>query len=116
MSEKKVLSELRGIERELHETELLEHLSMVESRQSFHLGLVLGLVFAVVAGFFAIIAHEIFIADMSFRAKLAITVISAAVLLFCLYIGLREDRKNKETRKKTFEYLAAAKKRRSGNS
>ncbi len=115
MSEKKVMSELRGIERKLQETELLEHLNMMENRQSFHLGLILGLVFAVAAGFFAIIVHEIFIAEMSLRAKLVITALSAAVLLFCLHLGLAEDKKNRKMRKKTVEYLKTGNKRAGGN-
>ncbi len=106
MSKKTVLSELHEIESELKETELQEYLNLIENRHSFHLGLILGLVFAVVAGFFAIIVHEIFIMEMSFNAKLAITIFSGVILLFCLHLGLTENRMNKNIRKQMSEVLA----------
>ncbi len=108
MSKNRVLSELGEIEREIKETEIKEYLNMIESRHSFHLGLILGLVFAVVAGFFAIIAHEIFIMHMSFPVKLAITIISGAVLLFCLFLGLTENRRNKDIREQMWEYMRSS--------
>ena len=109
MARNKVLSELRKMESELKETEIKEYLNMIESRQSFHLGLILGLVFAVVAGFFAIIAHEIFITDMSFNAKLAIAIFSGMILLLCLYLGMNENRMNKKISRQMREYAGPGK-------
>ncbi len=109
MAKNKVLLELRKMEGELKEAEIKEYLNMIESRQSFHLGLILGLVFAVVAGFFAIIAHEIFIMEMSFNAKLAITIFSGMILLLCLYLGLNENRMNKKISRQMREYTGTGK-------
>jgi tetrahydromethanopterin S-methyltransferase subunit E len=109
MAKNRVLSELGKIESELKQTEIKEYLNMIESRQSFHPGLIPGLVFAAAAGFFAIIAHEIFIMEMSFNAKLTITIISGMILLLCLYLGLNENRMNKKIRRQMREYAGSGK-------
>ncbi len=116
MAKNRVLSELGKIESELKETEIKEYLNMIESRQSFHLGLILGLVFAVVAGFFAIIAHEIFIMEMSFNAKLTITIFSGMLLLLCLYLGLNENRMNKKISRQMREYAGPGRESKQGKT
>ncbi len=105
MKKKGIESELKEIEMELKQSEVQEYLSSIESRHSFHLGLILGLVFAVAAGFFSIIFHEIFISGMTFGAKLFITILSGVVLLLCLYWGLSENSRNKRTRRRIWEHL-----------
>jgi hypothetical protein len=102
---KKELEELEKIEKEIRESEIKESLNMVENRNNFNLGLILGLLFALVAGFFSIISHEIFIKDLSLLGKSSILLITGVLLVFFLFIGLRENNRNKILRKKISSYM-----------
>lgn len=98
-------TELETIETEIKQSEIHEALAMIESRHNFNLGLTIGLIFAVVAGFFSIIAHEIFIQETSYLVKLMLVLFSFIVLILCLIIGLMENKMNKVLRNKILHYL-----------
>lgn len=105
MKNKKELKELKKIEKEVKKSELEEALNLIESRRNFNLGLILGLVFAVIAGFFSIIVHEIFIEGLSYLTKVVISCVAFVFLVLFLILGLHENKKNKILRKKMFEHL-----------
>jgi|GEM_PF-4485047 len=46
------LKELKSIEKEIKQSEIEEQLNLAESRNNFNVGLIIGLIFAVAAGFF----------------------------------------------------------------
>ena len=93
MVKNKVVSELNKIEKEIKNYELKETLDNIENHRNFNLGLIFGLLFAIVGGFFSIIFHEIFIEPLSIGLKLIIVFVSALIMVVLLIIGISENKK-----------------------
>lgn len=92
----KEMKELKKIEKEIKQTELQESLDTIENRRNFNLGLSLGLVFAIIGGFFSIIMYELFVRDLPNRCKIMLALFSFILLVVFLIIGIIENKQNKK--------------------